>query len=161
MLQDFQNVSQLHSEDQLSSKTWQAYHGNKWEGSVIVFTLPDASIEDPVQSGPAEVEMARLVSLLRYPLPPAYINITGGASYAFAGYLLGMTNPAMRCCGREGWGGVAMLGQSHQDFKHDKQTAARHPSKSKCKCHDSHSIKVSEKTNRAVNILWPDSWLLL
>lgn len=61
-----QFIGRLNSEDALSSDSWyKSRLSEKWQGSVIVFTLPADVFKDPLQAGLARMKFARLVQLLR------------------------------------------------------------------------------------------------
>ena len=61
-----QFAGRLNPEDALSSESWHRFRlSEKWQGSVIVFTLPADVAGDPLQAGLARIKFARLVQLLR------------------------------------------------------------------------------------------------
>ena len=66
MLRGSQFVGKLHSEDALDSTAWQSFQRERWQGSLIVFTVRHAVAADPLQAGLARIQLARLVQLLRY-----------------------------------------------------------------------------------------------
>ena len=55
----------LLSEDALSSDNWRSHVGERWQGSVIVFTVSEDVAADPQQARLAQMQLARLVQLLR------------------------------------------------------------------------------------------------
>lgn len=57
--------SHLLPEEALSSQVWQSSIGEKWQGSVVVFTVPEGLPKSSTQACVAQIQLARLVQLLR------------------------------------------------------------------------------------------------
>ena len=52
-------------EHALSSHSWQSRIGEKWQGSVVVFNVPEGLATGSRQACVAQIQLARLVQLLR------------------------------------------------------------------------------------------------
>ena len=66
-----QFCSHLLPEDALSSHNWQSCIAEKWQGSLVVFTVPEGSQQACV----AQIQLARLVQLLRYLLIALHVTM--------------------------------------------------------------------------------------